>query len=116
MATLNIKSLSTLNGSSTGKVLTTSSQDVITTTTGSVNKLNHLMVTNISGSAANVTVGFYDSVSATTIYFLYTTAVPAYAAIDVLNKSFYLKEGDKIVATASANASLHLTASWEALL
>jgi hypothetical protein len=115
MATLNIKSLSTLNGSSTGKVLTTTSQDIITTTTSTVNKVNHLMVTNITGASANVTVGYYDSVSATTIYLLYTTAVPAYAAIDVLNKAFYLKEGDKITALASAGTTIHLTASWEAL-
>lgn len=116
MTTLNVKNLATLNGTSTGKVLSTSSQDIITAPANSVDKINHLMVTNITGSSANVTVGFYDSVTTTTYYLLYTTPVPAYGAIDILSsKPFYLKENDKISALASANTTLHITASWELL-
>lgn len=116
MTTLNVKNLATLNGTSTGKVLTTSAQDIITAPADSVDKVNHLMVTNITGTTANVTIGFYDSATTTTYYMLATTPVPAYGAIDVLSsKPFYLKENDKITALASANTTLHITASWELL-
>ena len=113
MAAPNLISATTIIGSSTGRVLTTATQDIVVASTSSVYKLNHLLVTNITTGTVLTNVGFYDAVTSSTYFLLYQATVPANAAVDVLNRPFYLEEGDKITASSTATSSLHITASWE---
>lgn len=115
MALPNMLNSSTVYGQSTGKVLTTSSQDIITNTTGQSIKVNTMFASNITASAVTVTVGYYENSSTTTFYVLYQTQVPANGTLDIFNRPFYLKESDKITALAGAGTSIHVVASWEAV-
>lgn len=115
MSSPNMLTANTVYGQSTGKVLTTSSQDIITNTTGQSIKVNTLFITNITPSAVTANVGYYENSTTTTFYVLCQTQVPANGVLDVFNRPFYLKESDKITALAGANTSLHVVASWEAV-
>ena len=112
MTAPNIILASNINGTCIGKQLTTSTQDIITVATNYTAKLNHVMVANLTTGTITASVGLFDNLSTATYYFIYQTQIPANASIDVINRSVYLKEGDKMVAFASTS-SAHLTASWE---
>jgi hypothetical protein len=112
MTAPNIILASNINGTCTGKVLTTSTQDIVTVAANYTAKLNHVMVSNLSTATVTASVGLFDNVTTATYYFIYQTQIPANAAVDVINRSVYLKEGDKVVALASTN-TVHITASWE---
>ena len=115
MAVPNMLNANTVYGQSTGKVLTTSSLDIVTNTTSQSVKVNTMFASNITASAVTVTVGYYENASATTFYVLYQTQVPANGTLDVFNRPFYLKESDKITALAGSNTAIHVVASWEAV-
>lgn len=116
MAAPNIVNVSAIYGKSAGAALGTSSADIVTNSAGSgkVYKVNTILCANVDGTNnADLTVGFYDSSAATTYYLAYTMTVPADASIDILGKSIYLEEGDKITGLASAASDLQLVVSWE---
>jgi len=115
MALPNIVNVSQIYGYSTGKILTTSSQDIVTNTTGQTMKVNTIMCANVSVSSQTVTVYYYESSSTLQFAMVYGVVVPAYATLDVLVRPFYLKEGDKIQALAGANTSVHLVLSYETI-
>lgn len=116
MAAPNIVNVTAIYGKSAAAALTTVSADVVTNSAGSgkVFKVNTILSANVNGTSnGDVTVGFYDASAATTYYLAYTVTVPADASIDILGKSMYLEEGDKITGLASANSTLQLVVSWE---
>jgi hypothetical protein len=115
MALPNIINVSQIYGYSTGKVLTTASQDILLNPTGQSMKINTIMCANVTGSSQVATVYYYDVISSTSYAIVYQVVIPAYATLDVLVRPFYLKENDKIQALAGANTSVHLIISYETI-
>jgi len=115
MALPNIINVTAIYGYSTGKVLTTSSQDIITNTTNQTIKVNTIMCSNITASNQTVTVYYYESSTTTSFAFIYQVVIPANSTIDVLVRPFYLKESDKITALAGAGTSVHMVVSYETI-
>ena len=118
MAAPNIVNVATITGKTVGAALTTSSADILTNSaaSGKVFKVNAILVANVDGSTnADVTIGFYNADNTTTYKIANTITVPFDATIDVLNKSLYLEEGDKITALASASGDLEIIVSYEEL-
>lgn len=116
MAAPNIVNVATITGKTVGAALTTTSADIVTnsSSSGKVFKVNAILVSNVDGTNnAEVTVGFYDASTTTSYRLAYTVTVPADASFEILSKSIYLEEGDKIVALASANGDLEIVVSYE---
>ena len=116
MAAPNIVNVATITGKTIGAALSTSSADILTNSaaSGKVFKVNVILVSNVDGTNnADVTIGFYDASATTTYRLAYTVTVPADASFEVLSKSIYLEEGDKIVGSASANSDLEIVVSYE---
>lgn len=116
MAAPNIVNVATITGKTIGAALTTSSADVLTNpaASGKVFKINVVFVSNIDGTNnADVTVGFFDVSANTTYKLAHTITIPADASFEILSKSIYLEEGDKIVGSASANSDLEIVVSYE---
>jgi hypothetical protein len=116
MANPNIVSVTAIYGKTVGAVLTTSSADILTNSasSGKIFKVNTILCANIDGvNNADLTVGVFDASASATYYLAYTITVPADSSIDVLGKSIYLEEGDKIVGLASAASDLNLVISYE---
>ena len=116
MAAPNIVNVTTITGRTTGAALTTGSADIVTNTaaSGKVYKINNITVSNINGStAATVNILFYNADNTTSYHLAKVISVPAGASLDVVAKSFYLEEGDKLQALASANSYLEMVVSWE---
>jgi len=116
MAAPNIVNVATITGKTVGAALTTSSADIVTNSAGSgkVFKINAIFVSNVDGTnSADVTVGFYNADNTTTYKLASTITVPSDSTIDVMSKSIYLEEGDKITALASAANDLEIVVSYE---
>jgi len=117
MANPNIATAANIYGRSQGGLVGQSPTTITTTVPSNrVYKVNSFIVSNINGTAAaDVTVLWYDSSIATSVYLAYTVSVPADATLVVLSKDtqIYLEEGDYIQAVSSAANYLHATCSYE---
>lgn len=117
MANPNILNVTTLNGKSSGSLLTTSNQDIVTATSNKIFKINSIFGTNVTSDNSNtsLTVIFYDFSSGVSSELCYLSVIPAYNTLVVLDKdsSIYLEEGDKIQARADKVSAIKLTISWE---
>ena len=93
---------------------------------GIVNKIENVVVSNVTASAANATVSIYtngavaqgSAPSGGTAYPLaFQVSVPANATLVVVDKStsFYLQEGTSISITSGTANSLTFTTSYEAI-
>ena len=114
MSAPNIVGVTTIRGKTAVLAITTSATAIVTNSaaSGKVFKVNALYVSNVDGSNnADVTVDLFRSSTAYRI--VNTVVVPADAVLDVINKSFYLEEGDAIRLTASANSDLEAVCSYE---
>ena len=122
MAAPNIVNVSTIYGRTTGKALTSSSQDIVVNAASSnkVLKINSIIVSNVDGTNADdVTVGFYDHDNGTaTFHLAKDVTVPSQSTLVVLGKDapIYLEESDKIIARGvAANGDLEIIVSYEEL-
>jgi hypothetical protein len=118
MAAPNIVNVSTITGKTAVQAVTTTPTDIIinNTSSGSVVKINTLSIANINGTtAATITASIYRS--ATEYKLAHVISVPAGSALMLLDKtsSIYLEEGDSLRLTASINAYLHATSSYEVI-
>jgi hypothetical protein len=116
MAAPNIVNVSNILGKTVGAALTTSSADIVTNSSGSnkVFKINTIIACNVDGTNnAEVTIAFYNADNTTSYKIASTIMVPADSTLDILNKSIYLEEGDKITALASASGDIELIVSYE---
>lgn len=116
MASPNIVNVTSIYGKTVGAALGTSSADILTNSAGSgkVFKVNAIYVANVDGTNnADATVGFYDASATATYKLASTITVPADATLDIISKSIYLEEGDKITALASAASDLEIVVSYE---
>ena len=116
MAAPNIVNVATIIGRTVGAALGTSSADIVTNSgsSGKVFKINAIYVANVDGTnAADATVAFYDASATATYKLAHTVTVPADATLDIISKSIYLEEGDKITALASTSGDLEIIVSYE---
>ena len=120
MANPNLAAITTITGS-LGQVSlsTTSATSLINNaaSSGTIIKVESIVVTNTSASAAAITINSYSAASlGGTAYPLASTiSVPANAALIVTDKStsFYLTENTSLGATAGTAGSLTVTTAWE---
>lgn len=93
---------------------------------GVVNKIDNVVASNVTASAANATVSIYtngavaqgSAPSGGTAYPLaFQVSVPANATLVVVDKStsFYLQEGTSISITSGTASALTFTTSYEAI-
>jgi dihydrodipicolinate reductase len=114
MAAPNIVNVTTIYGRTALAAVTTTLANIVTNDAGSgtVVKLNDVMVSNFSSAAitTNVVVGRGSSL----YYLAGTMSVPANSALMVIAKDtvIYMEEGDYLQANASST-SAHITASYE---
>lgn len=116
MAAPNIVNVTNIIGKTVGALMTTSSSDVVVNSTNSnkVLKVNAILIANVDGTnPVDITIGFYDASANVTYRIASTITLPADATLDVLGKSLYLEEGDKITALASVNSRAEVIVSYE---
>ena len=93
---------------------------ILTPVANTVNKINNIIATNVTGSAATVTVAINSSInggSASSNRLIYQLPVPVNAAVIVSDKStaFYLNETQSIVVSSGTDKAVEITASYESI-
>lgn len=114
MAAPNIVNVSTITGKTAVAAPTTTASALVTNSgsSGKVFKINSLYVSNVNGTtAAYFTLDILRG--ATPYRVVNLISVPANTMLDVINKSFYLEEGDTLRVTASINGYLEVACSYE---
>ena len=91
----------------------------LTPAAGTVNKIDNIVASNVTGSVATVTVSINSAAAGagTNYRLVYQISVPVNASIVVADKStaFYLGEAQSIVVTVGTGSAIELTASYEAI-
>ena len=91
----------------------------LTPASGTVNKINNIVASNVTGSNATVTVSINSAAAGggTAYRLIYQVPVPVNASIVIVDKStaFYLGEAQSIVVTVGTSSAIELTASYEAI-
>jgi hypothetical protein len=91
----------------------------LTPAAGTVNKIDNIVASNVTASAATVTVAINSAAAGagTNYRLVYQVPVPVNASIVVADKStaFYLGEAQSIVVTVGTSSAIELTASYEAI-
>jgi len=91
----------------------------LTPASGTVNKIDNLVVSNVTTSAAVVTVSVNSATGGggTAYRIAYQISVPAGASLIVIDKTtaIYLGESQSIVVTSGTSSALECTASYEAI-
>jgi hypothetical protein len=123
MANPNIVNVTSIYGNTT--YLTPSSGSTATVWTaltpavGTVNKVNNIVASNVTGSAVAVTVSINSAVSGggTAYDIAYQISVPANASLIIIDKttSIYVGEAQSIVVTVGTGSAIELTSSYEAI-
>jgi hypothetical protein len=118
MAAPNIVNVTTITAKTAVQAVSTTPADIVSNagSSGTVVKINDLIVANVNGTAAaTITASIYRSTVEYKV--AHVISVPAGATLVVLDKtsSIYLEEGDTIRLTASANSYLHAVCSYEVL-
>ena len=114
MAAPNIVNVTAIYGKTAVQAVGTSATAIVTNSaaSGKVLKVNALYVSNVDGTNnAEITVDLFRSSVAYRI--AYTVVVPADATLDVISKSIYLEEGDRLRLTANATLDLEAVCSYE---
>lgn len=120
MAAPNLVSVGTITAKSVQAALTTTLTTEIlanAASSGKVFKVNNILVANIDGTNSADASVFITKSGGSPIAIASTIAVPADAALVVIDKntSIYLEEGDNIEAGASADSDLVITINYEEL-
>jgi hypothetical protein len=91
----------------------------LTPAAGTVNKIDSIVATNVTGSAATVTVSINSATAGggTAYRICYQISVPANAALIVVDKttSFYVNETQSVVVTSGTGSAIEYTATYEAI-
>ncbi len=91
----------------------------LTPASGTVNKIDNIVASNVTASNATVTVAINSAASGlgTNYRLIYLVPVPVNASIVIVDKStaFYLGEAQSIVVTSGTAAAIEMTASYEAI-
>jgi hypothetical protein len=122
MANPNIVNVTSIYGNTSYLIPSTTSATTwtaLTPASGTVNKIDNIVATNVTSSVATVTVSINSAISGggTAYRLVYQVIVPVNAALIVVDKStaFYLGEAQSIVVTVGTASAIELTASYEAI-
>jgi hypothetical protein len=122
MANPNIVNVTSIYGNTTYLVPSTTAATVWTALTpavGTVNKVNNIVASNVTGSAVAVTVSINSATGGggTAYEIAYQISVPANASLIIIDKttSIYVGEAQSIVVTVGTGSAIELTSSYEAL-
>ena len=90
----------------------------LTPAAGSVNKVNNITVSNVSGAAATITIGVSNNAtyaSGTPYYLAYQIAVPVGATLIVVDKTtpIYITENQSVGVIVGTANDLNIVASFE---
>lgn len=120
MAAPNLIGATTINGKTTGANLSSTSATTVLNnpaSSGKCLKVNTLNVSNYTGTAATITIGYYDgaNISGTQFTIAGNMSVPANATLNIIDKSsqYYLEESTSLGATAGTANALIVTCSYE---
>lgn len=114
MAAPNLLSIASAKGDTEVLVVTNSAQAIVTNSSASglVYKVNLLMISNVDGvNAATITVDLYRS--STAYRLINAVSVAGGTSFTALDRPLYLREGDALRLTASANGDLEAICSYE---
>lgn len=91
----------------------------LTPATGTVNKIDNIVASNVTGSAVAVTVSVNSATGGggTAYRIAYQISVPANASLIIIDKTtaIYLGESQSIVVTVGTGSAIELTSSYEAI-
>jgi len=121
MANPNIVNVTTITGNTSGNLLFTTANTILTNAGGSslVMKVDSIVVTNVSANAANISVSWNNASAGggTPFYLANNISVPSQASLIVTDKTtaFYLPENTSVVALAGANNALYSVITYESI-
>jgi len=122
MANPNIVNVTSIYGNTSYLIPSSTSATTwtaLTPASGTVNKIDNIVATNVTASVATVTVAINSAAAGagTNYRLVYQVPVPVNASIVVADKStaFYLGEAQSIVVTVGTASAIELTASYEAI-
>lgn len=122
MANPNIVNVTSIYGNTSYLIPSTTSATTwtaLTPASGTVNKIDNIVASNVTGSVATVTVAINSAAAGagTNYRLVYQVIVPINASLIVVDKStaFYLGEAQSIVVTVGTASAIELTASYEAI-
>jgi hypothetical protein len=122
MANPNMVNVSSILGATTYLVPTTTTATAWTALTpaaGTVNKIDTMTATNVTATAATITVSINSAISGggTAYRLTYQTSVPGNASLVVVDKStmIYVGEAQSIVVTSGTTNAIEMVATYEAI-
>ena len=122
MANPNIVNVTSIYGSTNYLIPSTTAATTwtaLTPASGTVNKIDNIVASNVTASNATVTVAINSAAAGagTNYRLVYQVPVPVNASIVVADKStaFYLGEAQSIVVTVGTASAIELTSSFEAI-
>jgi hypothetical protein len=122
MANPNIVNVTTIYGNTSYLIPSTTAATTwtaLTPATGTVNKIDNIVASNVTASNATVTVAINSAAAGagTNYRLIYQVPVPVNASIVIVDKStaFYLGEAQSIVVTVGTASAIELTSSYEAI-
>ena len=122
MANPNIVNVTSIYGSTTYLIPSNTSATTwtaLTPASNTVNKINNIVASNVTGSAATVTVAINSAAAGagTSYDIAYQISVPANSSLIIIDKttSIYVGEAQSIVVTVGTGSAIELTSSFEAL-
>jgi hypothetical protein len=122
MANPNIVNVTSIYGNTSYLVPTTTTATTwtaLTPSAGTVNKVGTLIATNVTASAATITVSINSATSGggTAYRLTYQTSVPGNSSLMVVDKStsIYVGEAQSIVVTSGTTNAIEMVASYEAI-
>lgn len=122
MANPNIVAVTSIYGNTsylipTGTTATT--WTALTPAVGTVNKIDNIVATNVTGSTATITVSINSAISGggTAYRIAFQISVPANTALVITDKTtaFYVGEAQSIVVTSGTTSAIECVASYEAI-
>jgi len=122
MANPNIVNVTSIYGNTSYLIPSTTAATTwtaLTPASGTVNKIDNIVASNVTSSPANVTVAINSAAAGagTNYRIIYQVPIPVSASIVISDKStaFYLGEAQSIVVTVGTASAVELTASYEAI-
>ena len=122
MASPNIVNVTSIYGNTSYLIPSTTGATTwtaLTPATGTVNKIDNIVASNVTSSAVAVTVSINSATAGggTAYRIAYQISVPANASLIIVDKttSFYVGESQSVVVTVGTGSALELTASYEAI-
>lgn len=122
MANPNMVNVSSILGATTYLVPTTTTATAwtgLTPAAGTINKIDTMTATNVTATAATITVSINSAISGggTAYRLTYQTSVPGNSSLVVVDKStmIYVGEAQSIVVTSGTTNAIEMVATYEAI-